>query len=82
MLPPVSSMQCNGARVQAFQRFAGWTWVLGGLGWATAWLALPIDAAGPVSMAAVVAAMIVTIVQLLRLRRSRQNPPVSASPRA
>jgi hypothetical protein len=82
MLPPVSSMQCNGARVQAFQRFAGWTWVLGGLGWATAWLALPIDAAGPVSMAAVVAAMIVTIGQLLRLRRSRQNPPVSASPRA
>ena len=68
MLPPMSSMQCDGARVQAFQRLAGWTWVLCGLGFATAWLALPIDAAESVSMALVVAAMIVTIVQLLRLR--------------
>jgi hypothetical protein len=68
MLPPMSSMQCDGARVQAFQRLAGWTWVLCGLGFATAWLALPIDAAEPVSMALCVAAMIVTIVQLLRLR--------------
>jgi hypothetical protein len=73
MLPPVSSMQCEVAKVQAFQRFAGWTWVLCGLGFATAWLALPEDAAEPVSMALVVAAMIVTIVQLLRLRRLRQH---------
>ena len=64
MLPPMSSMQCDGARVQAFQRLAGWTWALCGLGFATAWLALPIDAAEPVSTALVVAAMIVTIVQL------------------
>ena len=48
MLPPMSSMQCDGARVQAFQRLAGWTWALCGLGFATAWLALPIDAAGPI----------------------------------
>jgi len=75
MLPPVSSMQCDGAKVQAFQRFAGWTWVLCGLGFATAWLALPEDVAEPVSMALVVAAMIVTIVQLLRLRRLRQHAP-------
>ena len=51
MLPPMSSMQCDGARVQAFQRLAGWTWVLCGLGFATAWLALPIDAAETVSTA-------------------------------
>jgi hypothetical protein len=75
MLPPVSSMQCDGARVQAFQRLAGWTWVLCGLGFATAWLALPIDAAEPVSMALVAAAMIVTLVQLLRLRKPRQHAP-------
>ncbi len=73
MLPPVSSMQCDGARVQAFQRLAGWTWVLCGLGFATAWLALPIDAAEPVSLALVAAAMIVTIVQALRLRKLRQH---------
>ena len=73
MLPPVSSMHCDGARVQAFQRLAGWTWVLCGLGFATAWLALPIDAAEPVSLALVAAAMIVTIVQALRLRKLRQH---------
>ena len=75
MLPPISSMQCDGARVQAFQRLAGWTWVLCGLGFVTAWLALPIDAAEPVSTALVVAAMIVTIVQLLRLRKPRPYAP-------
>jgi hypothetical protein len=47
MLPSMSSMQCDGARVQAFQRLAGWTWMLCGLGFATAWLALPSDAAEP-----------------------------------
>ena len=75
MLPPTSSMPCGGARVQAFQRHAGWTWVLCGLGYAMAWLALPIDAAGPVSMALVATAMIVTIVQLLRLRKPRPHAP-------
>ena len=75
MLPPMSSMQCDGARVQAFQRLAGWTWMLCGLGFATAWLALPIDAAATVSTALVLAAMIVTIVQLLRLRKPRHHAP-------
>jgi uncharacterized membrane protein YeiB len=75
MLPPTSSMLGGGARVQAFQRHAGWTWVLCGLGYAMAWLALPIDAAGPISMALVAAAMIVTIVQLLRLRKPRPHAP-------
>ena len=74
-LPPVSSLPCNGARVQTFQRLAGWTWALCGLGFATAWLALPTDVAEPVSMALVAAAMIVTITQLLRLRRARQHAP-------
>ena len=31
-LPPLSSMRCDGARQQAFQRLVGWTWVLCGLG--------------------------------------------------
>ena len=73
--PTTLSMQCggDGARLQAFQRFAGWLWVLCGLGFATAWLALPIDAAEPVSIAFVATAMIVTIVRLLRLRRPQQH---------
>jgi hypothetical protein len=75
MLPPVSSMQCNGARVQAFQRIAAWTWALCGLGFATAWLVLPIDGAEAVSMTLVVAAIILTVVQVLRLRKPRQRAP-------
>ena len=75
MLPPMSSMQCDGARVQAFQRLAGWTWALCGLGFATAWLALPIDTAESVSTALVLAAMVVTIVQVVRLRKLRQHAP-------
>ena len=75
MLPPTSSMPCGGARVQAFQRHAGWTWVLCGLGMAMAGLALPIDSQTPISMALVATAMIVTIVQLLRLRKPQPHAP-------
>ena len=75
MLPPTSSMPCGGARVQAFQRLAGWTWVLCGLGFAMAGLVLPIDTAGPVSMALVATAIVVTVVQLLRLRKPQPHAP-------
>jgi hypothetical protein len=75
MLPPTSSMPCGGARVQAFQRLAGWTWALCGLGFAMAWLALPIDAATPISMALVATAIVVTVTQLLRLRKPRPHAP-------
>ena len=75
MLPPQSTLPGDGARVQAFYRLAGWTWALCGLGYALAWLALPIGVAELVSMAIVVAAMIVTFVQLLRLRNPRQHAP-------
>jgi hypothetical protein len=75
MLPPTTSMPCGGVRVQAFQRQAGWTWVLCGLGLAMAGLALPIDAQTPISLALVATAMIVTIVQLLRLRKPQPHAP-------
>jgi len=74
-LPPLASMGCDGARVQAFQRLAGWTWVLCGLGSAIGWLALSMDSAETATMVLVVTAMAVTIVQLLRLRRPRKDQP-------
>jgi hypothetical protein len=79
-LPPASSMQDGGARIQAFQRRAGWTWVLCGLGFMTAWLALPTDAAGPVSTAIVVAALIVTGVDIFRIRKVRIRKPTPHAP--
>ena len=74
-LPPLSSMRCDGARQQAFQRLAGWTWVLCGLGSSAAWLVLSIDAAETATTVLVVAAMVLTIVQMLRLRRPRKEQP-------
>jgi hypothetical protein len=70
-LPPLSSMQGDGARIQTFQRRTGWTWVLCGLGFAVTWLVLPIAEARRVSVALVAGATIVTIVQLLRIRKVR-----------
>ncbi len=76
-LPPLSSMRCDGARQQAFHRLAGWTWVLCGLGSAIAWLALSLDSAEIATSVLVVAAMVATVVQLLRLRRPRKEQPAS-----
>jgi len=70
-LTPLSALQCDPARVQAFQRFSGWTWVLTGVGYAIAWLVLPLDVAKPVSLVLLMGGMLVVAVQLLRLRRTR-----------
>ena len=75
MLPPTSSMPCGGARVQAFQRHAGWTWVLCGLGYRDGGAGAANRRAEPISMALVATAMIVTIVQLLRLRKPQPHAP-------
>ncbi|MDP9193830.1 MAG: hypothetical protein M3P06_19220 [Acidobacteriota bacterium] len=72
-LTPLSSLQCDGARMQAFQRISGWTWVLTGLAYALAWLTLPLDLAKPVSVALMMAGMLVIITQIVRLRRTRQK---------
>ena len=75
-LPPLSS-GCDGARQQAFQRLAGWTWVLCGLASAIGWLALPIDQAETAAMALVVTALAATLVHFLRLaRRPSTNQPL------
>jgi hypothetical protein len=73
MLPPTSSMPCSGARVQAFQRRAGWTWTLCGLALAVTGLALPIGAQTPMTFALVATAMTVTIAQLVRLRKPQPH---------
>jgi hypothetical protein len=69
MLTPLSVMQCDGAKAQAFQRFAGWTFVLSGLAFAIAWLMLPSDIALPVSVTLIVAAGLAVTAQVFRLRR-------------
>jgi hypothetical protein len=68
-LTPLAELRCDGAREQAFQRFSGWTWVLTGLGFALAWLALPGAVAKPVSMSVLVGGMLGIATRLVRLRR-------------
>jgi hypothetical protein len=69
MLTPLSEMHCNGAKTQAFQRFAGWTFVLCGMSFAITWLVLPSDIAKPASVLLIVAAGLAVMAQGVRLRR-------------
>jgi hypothetical protein len=70
-LTPLPALSCDPARVQALQRLSGWTWVLAGIAYAIAWLALPVALASPVSILVVVAAMLVVVIQLIRLLGTR-----------
>lgn len=72
-LTPLSALQCDPARVQAFQRFAGWTWVLTGLAFAIVWLVLPLELAKPVSLVLLVSAMLAVLGQIVRLRGTRRR---------
>ena len=70
-LTPLSELRCDATRVQAFQRFAGWIWVLTGVVYALIWLVLPLDRAKPISVAVLMGGMLLVAVQLLRLFRAR-----------
>jgi hypothetical protein len=72
-LTPLSALRCDGARMQAFQRFSGWTWVLTGGAYAVAWIVLPIDLAKPVSVAIIAGGMLAIVMQLVRLRWTRRE---------
>ena len=67
-LQPLSSMTCDVAAVQAFQRFAGWTWVLTGMGYAFVWLALPLSIAKPIAMTVLLTGMLMTVARIAKWR--------------
>jgi len=56
----------NSARIQAGQRFAGWTFVLAGLAFALAWIVLPKDVAEPLSVAFLVGGSLTVFVRTYR----------------
>lgn len=72
-LTPLSALRGDPARVQTIQRLAGWTWVLTGLAFAAAWLALPLGLAGPLTLLLLPGAMLISVVQIVRLRRAGQR---------
>ncbi len=59
ILSPLAAQRCAPSKAQSLQRFAGWSFVLGGLGYVAAWLILPLGRADTVAtlfcLAAVVA---------------------------
>ena len=71
-LTPLSALRDAG-RVQAFQRFAGWTWVLAGMALAMAWLILPVNLAEPMTLLLLPSAMLLIGAQVVRLRRACQR---------
>lgn len=73
ILKPLSQMQCDPAKVQAFQRFGGWTWVLAGFVLLNAWLVLPVRLADVVSYITLPLAIVVIAIQWFRLHHSQPS---------
>lgn len=69
---PLARIQCDAAKAQAAQRFAGWVFALSGLGFAIAWLVLPVAIAEPVSVLGILSGALLIVGRLLRLRWSRR----------
>jgi hypothetical protein len=77
-LTPLSAFRCDAAKAQAFQRFAGWTWVLTGLAVAIAWLALPLHWASLATFVVLPCGMLIIATQLVRLYRSQHSGAVAS----
>lgn len=73
MLVPLSSLQCDGSRAQAFQRTAGWIWVLSGLVFVVSWLALPIALARPVSLTTMLGGILIVALLVYRLHLTKRR---------
>jgi hypothetical protein len=66
-LTPLAALRCDGARIQAAQRAAGWAWVLTGLAYAGIWIWAPLDVAKPLSMSVLVIGILAGVRQFIRL---------------
>ena len=72
-LTPLATLDCDPAKVQAVQRFAGWIWALAGLAVAIAWLTLPIHLGEAMSFLLLPSAILVTVGQAVWLRRAKPS---------
>jgi len=71
--------QAGPARGYAMRRAAGWAMVLGGLGYALAWLLLPVAYANEAAMSAMLLALAYTIARFMWfVRECRSNRPTGA----
>lgn len=72
-LTPLSVERCDPTRVQAFRRFAGWTWVLAGLVLGIGWLVLPVARAERMSFILLPTAMVAIASLFIGLVWKRQR---------
>lgn len=63
VLIPLTRLRCAPSSEQALRRFSGWAIVLGGLGYAAAWLLVPIESAGLVAMGLLGTALLLVIIR-------------------
>ncbi len=63
-LEPLSVQRCEPSKKQALQRFTGWTLVIAGVGYALAWLFLPLDLARVVAMTTVAIGVFLVLARL------------------
>lgn len=80
---PKTVDRCSTSRVQAMQRFSGWTFVIMGLGYALAWLVLPVGQAGTVANFVLAPAVLLVVGRLawlyLTCKRIRPSAKRSSS---
>ena len=72
-LPPLVEGRCDVAVAQSLRRFIGWTLTLTGLGFALAWLVLPLGLAAPVSLVVGALGVLTTAGQIVRVGRPRTH---------
>lgn len=63
-------LRCAPAQDQAARRFAGWSLVLGGLGYILAWLLAPIEMAGLIGGALLACSLLLAVLRCVRTRAS------------
>lgn len=62
-LTPFARLRCDPEKEQSPRRFTGWALVLGGLGYATAWMFAPIASARLLAIAALGSALLLVVVR-------------------
>ncbi len=72
-LPPLSGRK-DPARAQAYQRFAGWTFALAGIGHALAWSLLPIEQANTAAMLVVGGGLVLVVATCIVAAARAQTP--------
>lgn len=74
-LTPLARLRCDPSTEQALRRFSGWALVLGGLGFAAAWLFAPIANARILAILALGSAVLLVAIRYSRVLGHRPGAP-------